>query len=115
MEYFYKYLTPIIYILLIVIWAIIFVFYILKLRGPKVSDKLFKLLLLILAIDAFRSLFESVFFGASFSSLMGFFPIGIYNLLTKPEVVLVPKLFNLITAVLILFLIINKWLKSERS
>lgn len=113
MEYFYKYLTPIIYILLIVIWAIIFVFYILKLRGPKVSDKLFKLLLLILAIDAFRSLFESVFFGASFSSLMGFFPIGIYNLLTKPEVVLVPKLFNLITAVLILFLIINKWLKSE--
>lgn len=112
MEQFFNLLTPIIYWCIAIIWAVIFIFYIYKIKNLR-SFKLLKLLLVILALDAFRSLFESVYFGSWFTSLSGYFPISVYNYLSQPQIVIFPKFLNLITATIILILLIKKWLPLE--
>lgn len=109
----FKYFTPVIYWILVLIWGYIFFFYLKKINHLDKKDKLLKLLLIILTIDAFRTLFESVYFGAWYTSLSGLIPIEIYNNLAKPEVVFFPKTINLIVAILILTMLIRKWLPSE--
>ena len=113
MDEFFKYITPITYWLLVILWSYIFIFYIRKIKSKDRRNKLFKLLLLILAIDAFRTLFESIYFGAWYTSLSGLIPIEVFTYLAQPQIVFLPKIITLITAVLILVLIINKWLPSE--
>ncbi len=68
---FFKLFTPISYWLLIVLWSIIFVFYLRRIISKKINNRLFVTLLIILAIDAFRTLFESIYFGAWYTSLAG--------------------------------------------
>lgn len=111
----FKIITPIIYWLLILVWAYILIFYIRKLSAQKTSDKFFRLLLIILAIDAFRTLFESAYFGAWYTSLSDIIPISVYNFLAQPEIVFYPKIFNLIASFLVLFMIIRKWIPEETN
>jgi len=113
METFFKYATPIVYWILILIWASISIFYFKKIKFLKGYNKLLKLLLIILAIDAARSFFESLYFGAWYTSYAGLLPISLYHFLANPKVVFIPKIINLIIAVLILFLIIKKWFRYE--
>jgi PAS domain S-box-containing protein len=113
MDEFFRIITPITYWLLAIIWIYIFIFYIRKIRSKRLDNKLMKLLLFILAIDAFRTLFESIYFGAWYTSLSGLIPIEIFNYLAQPQIVFIPKIINLIVAALILVLIINRWLPSE--
>jgi PAS domain S-box-containing protein len=108
-------ITPGIYWLLVILWAFIFIFYLNKLIRTKNMDQLLKLLLIILAIDAFRTLFESTFFGFWYTSLEGLIPIEINDFLTQPRIVFAPKIINLLTAVLILFFLIRKWIPAEIS
>ena len=108
-------ITPGIYWLLVILWAFIFLFYLNKLIRTKNIDQLIKLLLIILAIDAFRTLFESTFFGLWYTSLAGLLPIYINDFLTQPQIVFVPKIFNLFASVLILFFLIRKWIPAEMA
>ena len=66
MDLFFNYATPIVYWLLILIWAYILIFYFKKIRAVSSYNGLLKLALIILAIDAFRTVFESFYFGAWF-------------------------------------------------
>ncbi|MBN2596846.1 PAS domain S-box protein [Labilibaculum sp.] len=109
----FRYTTPITYWLLVLIWSYILVFYAKKIRTIDQSDKLLKLLLIVLSIDAFRTLFESIYFGAWYTSLSELLPIEIFNFLAQPKVVFIPKFLNLITAVLIFIILIKKWLSAE--
>lgn len=109
----FRLLTPFIYWLLIIVWSFIFVFYIRKLSSPKTDDKFLRFLIVILAIDAFRTLFESLYFGTWYTALSEIIPIEIYDLLAQPHIVFIPKTINLITSFLILFLIVLKWLPEE--
>lgn len=111
----FRIITPALYWILILVWIIIFLFYIRKLSFKKTSDKFFRLLIIILAIDAFRTLFESVYFGAWYTSLSEIIPLSIYDYLARPEMVFFPKIINLITSFLVLFLIIRKWLPEESN
>ncbi|RXP46492.1 response regulator [Lutibacter sp. HS1-25] len=113
MEPLFKYATPIIYWLLIIVWAYIFFFYLKKITKQNDNYKLLNLLLVILAIDAFRTLIESIYFGTWYTSLSGLIPINIFNYLAQPHIVFYPKFINLIAAFLILVIIIKKWLPSE--
>ncbi|MGZ2368157.1 PAS domain-containing hybrid sensor histidine kinase/response regulator [Ancylomarina sp. YFZ004] len=74
-----------------------------------------KLLLVVLSIDAFRTLFESVYFGAWYTSLSEIIPIETFNYLAQPKIVFYPKLLNLIVAILILTILLKKWLSAEIS
>ena len=115
MDDFFKFTTPITYWILILIWSYILFFYIKKTKTIDQSDKLLKLLLIVLSIDAFRTLFESIYFGAWYTSLSELIPIEIFNYLAQPKVVFIPKILNLITAILIFTILIKKWLTAEIS
>lgn len=106
-------ITPLIYWILILIWFYIFIFYLRKFLAKNNTDKFLKILLIILAIDAFRTLFESIYFGARLTALSEILPLSIYTYLSQPHLIFIPKLFNLIVSILILVLIIRKWLPEE--
>ena len=112
---FFKFFTPISYWLLTVLWLFIFVFYIRRITKKKLESKLFITVLIILAIDAFRTLFESFYFGAWYTSLIGLVPKSIHNFLTRPENVFIPKIINVIAAVLIIFIVLRRWIPEEEA
>jgi len=68
------------------------------------------LLLGILAIDGFRTLFESIYFGLYQSSFYGLMLPDLYGVLSQPGMLLIPKLVNAATAVVILFVLVRRWI-----
>ncbi|MBI9092988.1 MAG: hypothetical protein JEZ12_27550 [Desulfobacterium sp.] len=110
---FFKVLTPFIYWILIGLWIFILAFYIKRLRTDLIKGHLLHTLLVILAIDAFRTLFESLYFGAWFTSLAGLLPIEVHSFLVRPEMVFIPKILNVIAAIAIIFILLLKWLPQE--
>lgn len=112
---FFRYLTPITYWLLIVMWAVILWFYIRRLSSPRVESKLFATLIVILSIDAFRTLFESFYFGAWYTSEAGLFPIYIRDFLVRPANVFIPKVVNLVAAVLVIVILLRRWIPNEEE
>lgn len=112
---FFKFFTPISYWLLSLLWLFIFVFYINRVVKRRLESKLFITLLIILAIDAFRTLFESIYFGAWYTSLAGFIPKSIHTFLVRPENVFIPKIINVIAAILIIVIVLRRWLPEEMA
>ncbi len=104
-------LTIVIYLILIVLWSSIFVIYLVHLRQRDKLDSSMVILLIILSIDAFRTLFESVYFGMSVSSQQGLLPTGISPVLG--QFTLIPKSINVFAGTLILFMLIKNWLPKE--
>ncbi len=107
----FRYITLITYGLIVTIWLYIFLFFLKKLYNKQ--DKLLSLLLLILIIDAFRTIFEGVYFGLRHASQEGFLPINIFNTLIKPEYVFLPKFVTMVTGVLVLTIVLYKWFPTE--
>jgi len=58
---FIKLFSPVSYWLLILLWSWIFLFYLRRIRQRKLESRFITTLLVILAIDAFRTLFESLY------------------------------------------------------
>jgi hypothetical protein len=112
---FFVYFTPLSYWLLVILWSCIFYFYLHRIVNRKLQSKLFVTLLTILAIDAFRTLFESVYFGAWYTSLVGFIPKHIHDFLILPQSVIIPKSINVIAAALVLFIVVRKWVPEEEK
>ncbi len=110
---FFIYLTPITYWILIALWAYILTFYIKRLRGDLREDKLLFVLFVILSIDAFRTLFESCYFGAWYTSLAGFLPMEVHAFLVRPEMVFLPKILNVIAAIAVIFILLYRWVPQE--
>ena len=111
----FQILTPITYWLLILMWLYILVFYIKRLRQKKIIGDLTITLIIILAIEAFRTLLESVYFGAWYTSLQGFLPPSIHAFLVKPEMVIIPKVFNVLAAFLIILILNRRWIPQEAA
>jgi len=106
-------LTAVTYWLLIVMWAYILFFYIRRVYLKRVESRLLITLIVILAIDAFRTLFESFYFGAWYTSLAGFLPMGVYDFLISPERWVIPKFLNVVAAALIVGILLRRWLPEE--
>ncbi len=111
----FRFLTPVSYWLLIGMWTFILVFYLRRLKSKKIESKLFTTLIIILAIDAFRTLFESVYFGAWYTSRVGLIPQAIHDLLVRPELVFVLKFVNVTAAVLVIVILLHRWLPHEEA
>lgn len=112
---FFKLFTPISYWLLTVLWLFIFLFYVHRIVKKRLDSGLFVTLLTILAIDAFRTLFESIYFGAWYTSLVGFIPKSVHDFLVRPECVFIPKSINVIAAILIIFIVLRRWIPQEEA
>ncbi|AFJ03678.1 putative sensor histidine kinase with a response regulator receiver domain [Methylophaga frappieri] len=108
----FEILTSAVYWVLFVLWAVIFGLYALNLRQhqPMEMGLAVRALLLILALDAFITLFESVYFGSYFTALYGFLPASISELLAQPKLLLLPQLINMALAIVILVLLYRHWL-----
>ncbi|EED33579.1 hypothetical protein NOR53_724 [gamma proteobacterium NOR5-3] len=102
-------LTSLSYWVLSLLWLVILGFYLTS-RGQAQEDRNVSILLVILSIDAFRTVFESVYFGLYFNSLYGILSPSIAVELAKPSLVLLPKLINILAGLVILFILIRNWL-----
>lgn len=109
----FRLITPATYWVLIVMWTIILVFYVSRIRSRRLQSRLIYTLIIILAIDAFRTLFESLYFGAWYTSLAGFIPKEIHTFLIRPEMVMIPKFLNVIAAAVIIAILLRRWLPQE--
>ena len=81
----------------------------------KSAGETVSILLIILAIDAFRTLFESAYFGLYFNSMFGILPKNIYNTLSQPALLIIPKVINVFAGLLVLFLLIRHWMPKEMA
>lgn len=108
-------LTAVIYLILIVMWSFILFFYIRRLRFRSIRGQLISTLLVILSIDAFRTLFESLYFGAWYTALAGFLPKSVHTFLIRPEMVFIPKVFNVIAAGIVIIILLYRWLPQEEQ
>ena len=113
MEEPFKYITLITYGLIVATWLYILLFFVQKIHRKQNQDKLLNLLLLILIIDAFRTVIEGVYFGLRHASQEGFIPISFFDTLTKPEYVFLPKFVTFITGVLVLVIVLYRWFPTE--
>jgi hypothetical protein len=111
----FKFITPFIYLLLIITWLSILVIFLRRIFSKKYSSNSLKTLIIILAITAFSILFESIYFGAWYTSAVGFLPKVVHVFLVAPENVILPKIINLITAVLVIFILIKTLVSYRRS
>ena len=112
---FFQMLTPISYWLLIIMWAAIMAIYLRRTMISHWQGNPFAALLIILAVDAFRTMLESIYFGAWYTSLAGLLPASVHAALVRPELVFIPKAVNLLAAVIILFLLLRRWLPLEQE
>ncbi|CCQ73447.1 PAS domain S-box protein [Magnetospira sp. QH-2] len=100
------------YLLLVILWAAILGLYMRHLRKQAKVGRTVKLLLIILTIDAFRTLFESIYFGVNRSADVGIFPYWLGEVLDKPHFIVIPKLVNLGAALLVLFVLLRRFLPT---
>lgn len=111
----FELITSATYWILFILWSAIFLLYLFHLRKHQRYGYAVTILLLILALDAFRTLVESAYFGTYFTSLYGFLPHVFYETLSKPGLLIMPKLVNLVAGLLVLFLLIRHWLPRESA
>ncbi len=97
--------TAITYWALVAMWSIIFVIYVIELKKVSGLSKAFTFLLVILTIDAARTLFESFYFGVYFTSYYGYISQSFHSVLSQPNYLILPKLLNLTAAILVLFIL----------
>ena len=107
---FFHYLTPFSYWLIVLLWAMILSVFLGKLRSASLLDNTLRVLIATLSIDAFRTLFENLYFGAYFNAAFGWLPASIKDILGQPTWLFLPKAVNIAAATLILLILIRQWL-----
>jgi len=101
-----------IYWALIVVWSGILVVYIRQYRRVKRIRPALQALLIVLFVDAGRTLFESIYFGAWYTGLTPVLPNMVHEVLEQPQYVLIPKTLNLIAALVVVLIIVRRWLPA---
>ncbi len=100
------------YWVIVALWLAILAMFLGKLRRTHGHDEAFRVLIIVLAIDAFRTVFENLYFGIYFNALYGFFPNSFQHLLGTPALLMLPKLANVAAGVLVLALLVRRWLPT---
>jgi diguanylate cyclase (GGDEF)-like protein len=104
--------AALIYWVVILIWltvlATLLVFYV---RNPRVFGTT-RLLLAVVAIDTLRNIFENIYFGLYFGGQYGLFPSTIVPVLANPDLLIIPKMLNVIAGCVVLGLLLLRWLPS---
>lgn len=106
---FLAYLTASTYWSLILCWSAILVFYAVEYRRLRRLSPLVATLVIVIFIDGLRTLIESGYFGVWYTARTGLIPYSIFELLTRPEYVIVPKLMNLAAAIIIIVFVVRRW------
>ncbi|MBL8914077.1 MAG: response regulator [Archangium sp.] len=99
------------YALLLVLWTIILALYVRHRRHAE-GDSLIALLLTVLALDAFKSAFESAYFGTVWAANYGVLPAS-FKTLGEPWPLASVKLLNVAVASIVLFRLARFWVPQE--
>lgn len=101
------------YALLAILWTSAFVLYLRNFRIARRADSLVASLVAVLALDAFRSAFESCYFGTVFAAEyeIAFLELGTW--LERPELLIVPKILNTIVSIIVLGVVLRRWIPAE--
>jgi PAS domain S-box-containing protein len=110
-----RFVVPATYGIGVVLWAVVLGVLLARLRRPPDVNRLFFVLVVVLSIDAFRTLFENAYFGAYWNAVYGVLPSDLKILLEAPALVVVPRLVNLFAGGLILFLVVWRWLPAAET
>lgn len=109
------YLNLLTYLLLTLVWAGILWFSISRLKYRKTTSAFFVTVLLILMLDAGRTIIESIYFGIRNLSMAGFISPTIFKTMNLPQFMVMPKAVNLAVAVLIGAMLYRKWLPMQEA
>ena len=104
--------TAVIYWALTVCWLFIVIFYGRQYLRFKRIYPLVTTLLIVLFIDGVRTLIESVYFGTRYTARTGLILPSLYQTLDQPYYVAIPKVINLIAALIIIAVIVRRWFHS---
>ncbi|NUP06610.1 MAG: response regulator [Polyangiaceae bacterium] len=108
-----RYLTVANYVLVSLLWMTILVLYLRFRKMARSADPLVSTLAAVLALDAFRSALKNLFFGIVWTGNYGIAFTGASKVLSRPEVLVVPKLLNTGVAIAVLAIVVRRWLPAE--
>ncbi|HXG24340.1 MAG TPA: HAMP domain-containing sensor histidine kinase [Chthonomonadales bacterium] len=94
---------------LIVCWFIILVFYWREHRRLRALSPMVGTMLVVVFLDGARTFLESVYFGTWYTARTGLIPRYLYEVLTEPQYIILPKFLNLLSALTILGVLIRRW------
>ncbi|MFN4281726.1 MAG: PAS domain S-box protein [Alphaproteobacteria bacterium] len=95
------------------VWAIIVVVLLAKLRAAPRQHTAVTTLVLVLTLDAFRTLIESLYFGIYWSAVFGVLPPEWRDQLQNPLYVGVLKLVTVGTGLVVLVILLRRWLPAD--
>jgi diguanylate cyclase (GGDEF)-like protein/PAS domain S-box-containing protein len=102
--------AALIYWLIVSLWlAVLTTVAVAYLRNPRTFGAI-RLLLMVLIIDTVRNVAENLYFGLYFGGQYGLFPASIVGVLGNPNLLIIPKIVNVIAACAVLILIVLRWL-----
>lgn len=111
----YGYIAASLYWVLIVCWLTILVFYWREYRRLRSLGTIVSTMLVVVFLDGARTLLESVYFGTIYTARAGIFPRFMFELLSEPQLVIVPKLVNLAAALIIIVVLVRQWFPAMRD
>jgi len=94
---------------LIFCWFAILVFYWREHRRLTALSPMVGTMLVVVFLDGARTFLESVYFGTWYTARTGLFPRYLYEMLTEPQYISLPKFLNLLSALTILGVLIRRW------
>lgn len=105
----WAYATAGLYWFLIVAWLLIVLFYWRENRRARAFSPIIGTLLVVVILDGVRTLFESLYFGTQYTARTGLIPYSLDVLLAEPQFIVVPKVFNLLAALIIIGVLLRRW------
>src|SRR5690606_18449983 len=112
-ERWFAYGTVATYAVLALLWGAILVLYLRHRRAARAEDPLIALLMAVLALDAFKSLVESVYFGVLWTGNYGIALEPLREPLSHPVPLTLTKVLNLVVAATVLAVLMRRWLPAE--
>ncbi|OSM00197.1 PAS domain-containing protein [Magnetofaba australis] len=110
----FQFITPLSYILLFIIWLAILVLLGREWRLARQSGFAMAALVAVMGLDALRTLFETLFFGARHLVIHHWAPASWLGFLNDPQHIVLPKLLNLVVGCLVLALVARRWIPGLR-
>jgi PAS domain S-box-containing protein len=107
------YLTVVNYAVLAALWTAILALYLRYRRVARKQDALVAVLAAVLALDAFKSVTENVYFGVVWAGNYRLGLVALSRSLSQPLALLVPKLLNTAVALTVLSVVVRRWIPRE--
>jgi diguanylate cyclase (GGDEF)-like protein len=106
------YIATYIYWAVVVLWLVVLasvVYY--YVRNPRAFGTT-RLLLTVIGIDTIRNVTENSYFGLYFGGKYGVFPSWTVDVLGRPELLIIPKITNIVAGCVVLGLLLFQWLPN---